>query len=195
MRLGRVRALPRLPSGRICALGGHRPVRPPILHSPVAPGRIYFWRYTAPPALTRGWHIAFDPDGHSEVLRHLQAMGSGGPSSFVTSVLSPSAAVRSGMNMRGARAWAPQRLRFERHPNSDHWAIQDGDPEVVLTFGLDWRDRMQKWLADPERAFDTSVGGNPALVCWGLVDKRHPLDGDDHGGIPPARHGIRRVPQ
>jgi hypothetical protein len=79
--------------------------------------------------------------------------------------------------MAGARTWAPRRLRFVHHTSDDHWSIQDGDPEVVVTIGKAWRDRMHMWLAQPESAFDTSVGGTPQLWCWGVVHEPHPLDG------------------
>ena len=155
-----------------------------VSDSSVPPGRVYFWRYTVPATHASGWHIAFDPEGLSEVLLGLQSLRPGGSSSFVTSVLPPSAAVRSEVSMAGARTWAPRRLRFAYHPSSDHWSIQDGDPEVVVTLGQDWRDRVHKWLAHSESAFDTSVGGKPQLWCWGVVDGQHPLDGDDRGRMP-----------
>lgn len=79
--------------------------------------------------------------------------------------------------MASARTWAPRKLRFAHDKSDDHWSIQDGDPEVVLALGSAWRRRLHEWLSQPDSAFDTSVGGEPRLWCWGIVDKLHPLDG------------------
>jgi hypothetical protein len=134
---------------------------------------LHFWRYTENERNYLGWHFMVDAAAGQSVAAlagYLETEGS--DRSRVLVITPPSKTVLSIPNNKGGlAAWeSPGKLRVglvEADPSA--WSIEVKGTVVEWRFGSRWATVVADAFADPEKHFDSTIGGDPRVWSWGLL--------------------------
>jgi len=135
-------------------------------------GRLFFWRFTENTRNFPGWHFMVDRAASTSVATLLRSMSKSASVCSRTIVVSlPTTEVLSVPNNRNSPCVAPERLRLESDPSSsDAWALVEDGAVVHWRLGTRTLRKVADVFADPAKYFDSTVGQEPALWSWGLLD-------------------------
>jgi hypothetical protein len=134
-------------------------------------GRFFFWRFTEHTRDFPGWHFMVDRAASASIAALLRSMAqSESACSRVVVVSLPTVEVLSVPNNRHSQCVAPERLRIESNPaDARHWSLVEEGAVVHWQLGADSLRHAAEVFADPAKHFDSTMGQEPALWCWGLL--------------------------
>jgi hypothetical protein len=136
-------------------------------------GRLFFWRFTENARNFPGWHFMVDRAASTSIAALLRSMAQNTyPCSRSLVVSLPTAEVLSIPNNRNSQCVAPETLRIELDLSSaDAWALVEDGAVVHWRLGAESLRSMADVFADPARYFDSTVGREPVLWSWGVLDR------------------------
>lgn len=139
-------------------------------------GRLFFWRFTENNRNFPGWHFMVDRDASTSIAALLRSMSQSQSACSRSVVVSlPTAEVLSIPNNRNSPCVAPERLRLELdQTTSDAWELVEEGAVVHWRLGANTLRHMADVFADPAMYFDSTVGRDPVLWCWGLLAQTTP---------------------
>ena len=137
-------------------------------------GTIYLWRYIENQRNYPGWHLALDSPAQRSIDLLVQALLSHGGSPLRTLLITPPThrVLKIPNNRGGAATWqSPLKLRLGLDAtNPDAWRFDEDKDVVVWTFGARTGVEVAALFGNPSAYFDQSIGSNPVVWSWGLID-------------------------
>jgi hypothetical protein len=139
-------------------------------------GRLFFWRFVENTRNFPGWHFMVDRAASASITALLRSMAqSGSPCSRTVVVSLPTAEVLSIPNNRGSQCVAPERLRIELdQSDANAWALVEDGAVVNWQMGAASLRNAAAVFADPVKYFDSAIGKEPVLWCWGMLTQSPP---------------------
>ena len=139
-------------------------------------GRFFLWRFTENTRNFPGWHFMVDTAASTSIAALLRSMAQSETVCSRTIVVSlPTAEVLSIPNNRNSQCAAPERVRVELDlSDNDVWALVEDGAAVHWRLGTQSLRRVADVFADPDEYFDSAVGQEPVLWCWGVLIQSPP---------------------
>jgi hypothetical protein len=134
-------------------------------------GRLFFWRFTENTRNFPGWHFMVDRAASISIAALLRSMSKSASSCSRTIVVSlPTTEVLSIPNNRNSQCVAPERIRIESGLSaSEAWTLVEDGALVHWRLGTQSMRKLADVFADPAKYFDSTVGQEPVLWCWGVL--------------------------
>ena len=141
-------------------------------------GTLFFWRFKENERNYPGWHFMLDSFASESMAALLRAMRVSAESCERTIVVTrPTEVVlRVPNNRGGAAAWsAPAKLRLEYSvDNPAAWSLGAENSVVRWQLGAEHISIVAEAFADPIKFFDSSIGSDPVVWSWGLLERLVP---------------------
>lgn len=136
-------------------------------------GRVFLWRYTENTRNFPGWHLALDVLGGNSLLTLFSSMkASNQPTMRTVRLTKPGSDVLAIPNNRTSRIVTKDKLLINWTPDrKNEWSIDEQDDEVIMVLGKKVLANIENAIENPNKAFDTTIGVDPLLWFWGIIDR------------------------
>lgn len=146
----------------------------PSIHRWTPHGTVYVWRYLENVRNYPGWNIALDKSSQDGLKQLCLAFAGQTDYCYRTiPITRPTKQILQVPNNKSGHAQfsSPAKLRLEYDPSSPmRWSFELDDDRAVFIVGSGRVAEIKAVLDNPEQYFDQSIGGEPGLWLWVVLD-------------------------